>query len=243
MALTSAIEVKELSKDYRTGFLRRRTPALRGVSFAVPAGKVFGLLGANGSGKTTLIKIITGLMRPTGGSFTVLGRELDSGTKARMGYLPDKPHLHPFLTPFETLSFYADIFGLSGKQKNERIEEVLSLVGMQEKRNVRLRYFSRGMLQRVALAQGILNDPDLLILDEPIGALDPWGIRLMRDVFGQMRARGKTVLFSSHLLVYAQEICEEYLVLDKGRVAQQGTVGKGPSLEEIFMALAPRGGD
>ena len=238
----AALEVFNLCKDYRVGTLRRKVGALREVSFSVREGRIFGLLGPNGSGKTTLLKIVTGLARPTRGDFRVLGRRLDGKAKARLGFLPDKPHHYPFLTPWETLSFYADIFGMTGRTKGDRIEEVLSLVKMGEKKDLRLRYFSKGMLQRVALAQAILNDPDLLILDEPTGALDPWGIRLMKDIFRTMKNRGKTVVFSSHLLNYAQEICEDFLILEKGRVVTQGALPGDRNLEDIFLSTVPESG-
>ena len=178
-----ALEVKDLCKDYRTGFLRQKISALRNVSLQVPKGEVLALLGPNGSGKTTLLKIITGLVRQTSGSFRILGSPLNLTTKARVGFLPDKPHHYPFLSAWETLCFYADIFGYRGQDKEDRIARAVSLVRIQDKKDLPLRFFSKGMLQRVALAQALLNEPDLLILDEPIGALDPWGVCLMKDIF------------------------------------------------------------
>ncbi len=235
MASQSAISVSHLAKHFRAGLLRKKAYALRDVSLEIPQGKAFALLGPNGSGKTTLIKILTGLMRPSQGTFRILGRPLDGAVKGRIGYLPDKAHHYPFLTPRESLAFYADIFGLRSAQKASRIDKVLQQVGMSPYRDKRQRHFSKGMLQRVALAQALLNDPDVLILDEPIGALDPWGLRCMRDVFEGMRAAGKTVLFSSHLLSYAQELCQEYALLDRGVIVRQGPVNGGETLEAMFL--------
>ncbi len=232
---TEALQVRGISKVYRTGFLRKKNIALKNITLSVPVGSIFGLLGPNGSGKTTLIKIVTGLVGPTAGSFQVMGRPLDKIAKARLGYLPDKPHHYSFLTPTETLSFFADLFGMNGTQKKERMEEVLLLVGMQDKRQQRLNTFSKGMLQRVALAQALLNDPDLLILDEPIGGLDPWGLRLLKDVFLSMKKAGKTVLFSSHLLSYAQELCDHFAILNNGQLVCAGAMPRDKKLEDLFL--------
>ena len=240
-----AIEARGLGKEYRTGFLRKKSVALRDATFAVPAGKIVALLGANGSGKTTLLKIITGLIAPSGGSFRVLGSVLNNAVKGRMGFLPDKAHHYSFLTARETLSFTADLFGFEASRKKERIEEVLALMQMDSKKDIALRCFSKGMLQRVALAQALFNDPDLLLLDEPIGGLDPWGMRLMREIFEARKKAGKTVLFSSHLLKDAQEICEDFIILDRGRIVQRGSVSSlppGQTLEHIFLSAVGQGG-
>jgi ABC-2 type transport system ATP-binding protein len=233
--------VQNLWKIYRTGLLHKQIIALKDVSLRVLPGKIFALLGSNGSGKTTLIKIVTGLVRPTRGSFRLWDSPLGTRIKAQIGFLPDNPHHYSFLTPCEVLSFYADIFGLRGQQKKQRIEEVLSLVKMGDHRHMRLRFFSKGMLQRIALAQALLNDPQLLILDEPIGALDPWGVRLMQEIFEGRKKAGKTVLFSSHLLHYAQEICDEFVMLDKGQVVHAGSLSADRSLEDLYLSLIPHG--
>lgn len=245
MTSESAIEARGLGKDYRTGFLRKRIPALRDATFVVPSGKIVALLGSNGSGKTTLLKILAGLAAPTRGSFQILGSVLNNALKARMGFLPDKAHHYPFLTAWESLSFTADLFSLAGQRKKERIEQVLALVHMQANRDLPLKYFSKGMLQRVALAQALLNDPDLLLLDEPISALDPWGVRFLREIFADRKKTGKTVVFSSHHLRDAQEICEDFLILDRGTIVRQGSVSSlraGFSLESVFLAAVPEGG-
>ncbi len=235
----AALEVTSLRKDFRTGVFRRKIPALRDVSFSIPQGRIVALLGPNGSGKTTLIKILTGLVRPTGGSFRILGEKLSVRVRSRIGFMPDRFHQYPFLTPQETLSFDADIFGLRGKAKVERIERVLDAVGIRAQKNVRMRYFSKGMLQRVTLAQALINDPDLLILDEPISALDPRGVRLMRAILASLKEAGKTVIFATHLLSYARDICDDLLVLNKGRLVYQGSLPPGRDMEELFLQLVP----
>lgn len=239
------LEINNLSKEYCTGIFRKTIAALRDVSFDVPAGTIFALLGPNGSGKTTLIKIVLGLVRPSCGTVRILGQNLNSAVKGRIGFLPDKPHHYAFLSAWETLSFYADVFGFKDPRKKDQIEKVLSLVQMQDQKDLPLRHFSKGMLQRLALAQALLNDPDLLILDEPIGALDPWGVHLMKDIFESMKKVGKTVIFSSHLLSYADQMCDAFVILDKGKLLRQGnllTDSPGQGLEDIFLSTVPRSG-
>ncbi len=240
----AALEIRNICKEYRTGLLRKKIRALSDVSIDVPTGSVFALLGPNGSGKTTLLKIIIGLCKANSGHVRLLGQSLSTAIKRRIGFLPDNPHHYGFLSAAETLSFYADVFGFIGQRKKEHVEKVLALVKMQDKKNLPLRYFSKGMLQRIALAQALINDPELLILDEPVGALDPGGVRVMKTLFETMKKEGKTVIFSSHLLNYAEEICDRFVILDKGRVVYRGNMKQdsaGRGLEEVFLSVIPRG--
>lgn len=219
-----AIEITGLQKTYRTRFPRRTVQALDSVSLAVEPGEVFGYLGSNGAGKTTTVKILLGLARPTGGTVRLMGRPPGGPNRSRVGYLPESPYFYDFLTPVELLTFYCRVFGIPGAGRRRRIAEVLDLVGIADRRDSPLRAFSKGMTQRVGLAQALLNDPDVLFLDEPTSGLDPLGRRDIRDIILSLKARGKTVFLNSHLLSEVEQVCDRVAILKAGRLMRIGTV-------------------
>jgi ABC-2 type transport system ATP-binding protein len=199
--------------------------ALAGLDLEVRRGEVFGLLGPNGSGKTTTMKLVLGLLRPTSGEARVLGRAPhESPARARIGFLPEETYLHKFLTGEETLEFHGRLFDLPREVRRRRTEELLEKVGLAGARGRRLREYSRGMGRRIGLAQALVNDPELVLLDEPTAGLDPMGAREVKDLILDLRGRGKTVLLSSHLLADVEDVCDRIAILHEGRVRLSGGV-------------------
>ena len=200
--MSAVIEIENLTKDYEVGFLRKRkTRALDGLSLSVERGQIFGFLGANGAGKTTTLKLLMRLIFPTQGTARILGRDIsDISMHARIGYLPENPYFYDYLTAREFLDYCAEIFGYDRHERRKRVETLLSLVHLDEpSRDRQLRKFSKGMLQRVGLAQALVNDPEIVFLDEPMSGLDPVGRREVRDLIASLRAQGKTVFMCSHV--------------------------------------------
>lgn len=223
--MTAAIQAEHLAKTFRDFWQRPRVRAVQDVTFEVPAGQVFGLLGPNGSGKSTTIKMILGLLFPTAGRLTVLGASpRATRVKERIGYLPEESYLYPHLTPQETLAFYARLFRLPGAVARERIHQLLEMIGLSHARHRPVGEFSKGMARRIGLAQALLNDPDLIILDEPTAGLDPQGTRQVKDLILALAARGKTVLLTSHLLADVEDVCGQVAILFNGRILAQGTL-------------------
>ncbi len=220
-----ALQAQDLSKTFRDFWRRPRVEAVRSISFAIPAGQVFGLLGPNGSGKSTTIKMILGLLHPTAGTLEVLGATPRcTRVKSRIGYLPEESYLYPHLTPQETLAFYARLFPLPAAEARRRIAELLDMAGLAHARHRPVGEFSKGMARRLGLAQALLNDPDLVILDEPTAGLDPQGTRQVKDLILALAARGKTVLLTSHLLADVEDVCQQVAILFGGRILAQGTL-------------------
>jgi ABC-2 type transport system ATP-binding protein len=220
-----AIELDALTKDYATGFVRkRRVRALDAVSLVVERGEIFGFLGGNGAGKTTAIKILTRLMFPTSGTARIMGRPVDDvAMHARIGYLPEQPYFYDYLTAREFVEYCARLFGIPAHARRPRAEALLERVYLDRAAwNRQLRRFSKGMLQRVGLAQALINDPEVVILDEPMSGLDPIGRRQVRDLIADLRARGATVFFSSHIIADIEVLCDRVAILHAGRVAHQG---------------------
>jgi ABC-2 type transport system ATP-binding protein len=219
-----ALCVSHLSKSYAAGFLaRERRAALTDLSLEVARGEVFGYLGPNGSGKTTTIKALMGLVFPDSGDARVLGLALrDPAWRARVGYLPEHPYFYDYLTPSEYLDYVGRLFGLSRAVRSERAASLLAEVGLSEARDVPVRRFSKGMAQRLGLAQALLNDPELVILDEPMSGLDPIGRRLVRDVILGLKRQGRTVFFSTHILPDAEALCDRVALLRGGRLLKAG---------------------
>lgn len=219
-----AVEVSGLSKSYRSGIFRRRSqPALKGVSFDVQAGEIFGYLGPNGSGKSTTLKILLGLIFPDAGELRVLGKPLhDRSWRFRAGYLPEHPYFYDYLTATEYLGYSGRLFGMRSGDVQKRSGELLALVGLRSSADTPLRRFSKGMVQRLGLAQALLNDPELLILDEPMSGLDPIGRRIVRDVILSQREHGRTVFFSTHILTDAETLCDRIGVLRGGELLAAG---------------------
>jgi ABC-2 type transport system ATP-binding protein len=225
MAMTPAIQAADLSKTFRDFWQRPRVEAVKSISFEIPSGQVFGLLGPNGSGKSTTIKMILGLLFPTAGTLEVLGASPRStAVKSRIGYLPEESYLYPHLTPLETLTFYARLFRLPADEARTRIDQLLDMIGLSHARHRPVGEFSKGMARRIGLAQALLNDPDLVILDEPTAGLDPQGTRQVKDLILALAARGKTVLLTSHLLADVEDVCQQVAILFNGRILAHGTL-------------------
>jgi len=223
----NAIVVSDLKKTFRKSFSGKRVEAVRGVSFEVARGEVFGFVGPNGAGKTTCIKMLTGLIFPTGGKATVFGEAIPSPrAMARVGFLPENPYVYPYLTPREFVTLCGRLSGMSGRDLDERTEAVLDRVGMSEAIDRPVRALSKGMGQRVGLAAALVHDPDLLILDEPMSGLDPVGRKDVRDLILEERARGKTVFFSTHILGDVETLCDRVCILRKGAVVVSGKLSE-----------------
>jgi ABC-2 type transport system ATP-binding protein len=223
MTPVPAISAENLRKTYLDFWRRPRVEAVRGISFAVPPGAVYGLLGPNGSGKSTTVKMVLGLLFPTSGTLRVYG--LPPGTPAarrRIGYLPEETHLHPVLTPREILTAHASFFRLPRAAARDRIAQLAAMLRLETVLDRAVGSFSKGMARRVGLAQTLLHDPDLLILDEPTSGLDPQGTRQVKDLLSALAARGKTVLMTSHLLADVQDVCSRVAILRSGTLLAEG---------------------
>ena len=223
----SAIEISGLSKDYAVGFWRRRPwRALDGLSLSVERGEVFGFLGHNGAGKTTTLKLLTGLIFPTEGTATIQGFPIGSPEALRnIGYLPENPYFYDYLTADELLGYFARFFPMSPEQRRERCEIVLEQAGLTEFRNVALRKYSKGMLQRIGVAQALLHKPEIMLLDEPMSGLDPVGRRDVQNLILQLKSEGKTVFFSTHILSAAEALCDRVAILHRGKLVGVGQIG------------------
>ena len=222
----SAIEIIGLEKTYSVGFWRKRPKcALRPLYLNVEEGEIFGFLGPNGAGKTTTLKMLMGLVFPTGGSARILGMDVnDPQVKAQIGFLPEQPYFYDYLTARELLEYYGRLSGVVGKDLSARVEKVLGRVGLPDVGGVQLRKFSKGMLQRVGIAQAILHEPKVVFFDEPMSGLDPMGRREVRDLMEQLKADGKTVFFSTHILSDAEALCDRVAVIHLGELRAVGAI-------------------
>ena len=220
----AALVTHELTKDYAVGFWRKRPyRALDRLTLDVEPGEVFGFLGPNGAGKTTTLKLLMQLVFPTSGGAEILGKPLgDISVKRRIGYLPEHPYFYDYLTADELLVYFAGLFGFTAADRRARAARLLDEVGIGAERRLQLRKFSKGMLQRVGIAQALINDPDLVIFDEPMSGLDPLGRRDVRALILRLRDRGCTVFFSSHVLSDAEALCSRVAILAKGRLVANG---------------------
>lgn len=218
----TVVLTSELRKVYRTGFwMNQKVVSLKGCSLEVYQGETFGLLGPNGAGKTTLLKLLLGIIRPTAGKGLLLGKPLgDRLIKQRIGYLPENPYLYEYLTGWEFLEMAAGLFEIPADVQRQRIPELLDLVGLSvaDARKKQMRRYSKGMLQRVGMAQALINDPDLIFLDEPMSGLDPLGRYRMREIILSLKAAGKTIFFNSHILSEVEQICDRIAILSKGEL-------------------------
>jgi ABC-2 type transport system ATP-binding protein len=223
-----AIEIKELSKTYPVGFWKKQLrPALQGLSLAVDRGETFGFLGPNGAGKTTTLKILMGITFPSAGSATILGKDYhDPEIKPKIGFLPEQPYFYDYLSASELLNYYAQLSGVSAADRAKRIGPVLERVGLGDTGNKQLRKFSKGMLQRVGIAQAILHEPRIVFFDEPMSGLDPMGRREVRDLMEQLKQEGKTVFFSTHILSDAEALCDRVAVIHQGELRAVGAVAE-----------------
>ena len=219
------IETQNLRKEYGGRVGKRGFVAVQNLSLSVPRGHVFGFLGPNGAGKTTTINMLLGNIYPTSGTANLLGRPVgDLDARRRLGFLPEKFQFHDFLTAEEFLDLHGRLYGMGAKQRRVRIGETLEIVGLSARRKNRIREFSKGMQQRVGLAQAILNDPDLVILDEPTSALDPLGRREVREIVTHLKNQGKTVMLNSHLLSEIEMTCDQVAILKAGQIVRQGKI-------------------
>jgi ABC-2 type transport system ATP-binding protein len=217
------IEVRDLRKIYRTPFRRRASQALGGVSFEVGQGEIFGFLGPNGAGKTTTIRVLMGLIAATAGSARIFGHPVPSReARLRLGFLPEQPYFYDYLTVGELLDLVGRLFGLDRATRVRRAGELIERVGLARARDQSLKRFSKGMLQRAGLAQALMNDPDLVVLDEPMSGLDPIGRKEVRDLIVELRERGKTVFFSSHILTDVEAVADRVAIVARGEIRAQG---------------------
>ncbi|WP_017307093.1 ABC transporter ATP-binding protein [Spirulina subsalsa] len=224
----AAVQTWELSKVYRSGFwLNQKVPSLQNLTLRVEQGETFGLLGPNGAGKTTLLKILLGIVRRTGGRARVLGKPIgDRTVKEQIGYLPENPYFYDYLTGWEFLRFTGDLFNIPLEEQKQRIPELLDMVGLAQStaRKKELRQYSKGMLQRIGLAQALINDPDLIFLDEPMSGLDPTGRYRIREIILALKAQQKTIFFNSHILADVEQICDRVAILAQGELLCIGTL-------------------
>ena len=219
------IETRNLTKDYHDFWGRRKVRALKALDLEVRRGEVFGLLGPNGSGKTTTIKLMLGLLFPTRGEALVFGKDASDVSKnERLGFLPEESYLYRFLNAEETLDFYGRLFDMPAHVRRERTDALIKMVGLQGARRRQLKEYSKGMTRRIGLAQALINDPELIVLDEPTTGLDPIGTREMKDLIIRLREEGKTVLMCSHLLADVQDVCDRIAILHEGELKELGRV-------------------
>jgi len=253
----TVVEINNLTKDYEIGFWRKRkVRALDGLSLTVEKGEILGFLGANGAGKTTTLKLLMRLIFPTSGSARILGKDIhEISMHERIGYLPENPYFYDYLTAREFLDYCAQLFGYGAEERRKRAADLLARVKLDEKRwDTQLRKFSKGMLQRVGLAQSIINDPEIVFLDEPMSGLDPIGRREVRDLIATLRQEGRTVFMCSHILSDIEILCDRVAILRNGRLAHHGRldelrqeadhhmveiVASGASLELLANELSP----
>ena len=228
-----AVEILDLVKEFRTSFRRAPLRAVDGVSLRIEAGEVYGLIGPNGSGKSTTMKALLGLVAPTAGTCAIFGRDsLKVDSRQDVGFLPENPYFYKHLTGAETLRFYGKLCGLRGKLLEARVDELLALVSLEGARDRRLGGYSKGMLQRIGLAQALVQDPRLVILDEPTAGVDPIGSREIRDLILQLKGRGITVFLCSHLLEQVQEVCDRVGIIFRGRMVREGRLEELTSVED-----------
>jgi ABC-2 type transport system ATP-binding protein len=219
------IEVDSIVKDFRPGFGLRVKRVLHGVSFDVSEGEIFGFVGPNGAGKTTALKVMMGLIRPTSGRATILGADVsETRFRQHIGFLPENPYFYTYLTAREILHFYARLSDLSSERRHERVETLLEWVGLEPAADARLKTYSKGMLQRVGIAQALVHDPSVIFLDEPMSGLDPIGRKEIRDIILRLKSQGKTVFMNTHILSDVEMICDRVAIIVKGKICYEGRI-------------------
>ncbi len=225
MSSEVVIETRNLSKVYRDFWGRQKVWALKALDLEVRRGEIFGLLGPNGSGKSTTMKLLLGLLFPTSGQALVFGKDATNvGKNARLGYLPEESYLYRFLNAEETLDFYGRLFDISSAERRRRVKDLIQRVGLERSAKRQLKEYSKGMTRRIGLAQALINDPELVLLDEPTSGLDPLGTRYIKDLILDLKAQGKTVLMSSHLLADVEDVCDRIAILHDGELKELGRV-------------------
>ena len=233
------IETRNLTKVYRDFWGRQKVRALKALDLEVRRGEIFGLLGPNGSGKTTTMKLLLGLLFPTSGRALVFGKDAsDVAKNERIGYLPEESYLYRFLNAEETLDFYGRLFDMPAKVRRERIQELIGMVNLGWARRRQLKEYSKGMARRIGLAQALINDPALIMLDEPTTGLDPIGTREMKDLILRLRDEGKTVLMCSHLLADVQDVCDRIAILYQGELKELGRVDRLLTVQDVTQIQA-----
>ncbi|MCM8818458.1 MAG: ABC transporter ATP-binding protein [Candidatus Omnitrophica bacterium] len=237
----SIIEIKELTKYYYIG-RNKKIVGLENVSFSVEEGEIYGILGPNGSGKTTCLKLMLGILYPTSGEINILGKnQFDIEMKKNVGFLPENPYYYDYLTGPELLKFYGKLYDIQEKILNERIEKLLYLVKLHEAKKLALKHYSKGMLERIGVAASLINDPKILILDEPTTGLDPIGCIETRDLLLQLKNQGKTILLSSHFLSEVERVCDRIAIFHRGYLLATGTLREliekynAQGLEDLFV--------
>jgi len=240
--MKTVLSIENIYKSFSVGFIPQKKEILQGITFSVAEGEIFGYLGPNGAGKTTTLKCVLGLIFPDKGTIELFGRpHLDPRAKERLGFLPENPYFYDYLTAREFLEFYGQLFGIKRREREARIAALLKLVGMEKAAGLQLRKFSRGMLQRIGLAQALINEPSLVLLDEPLGGLDPLGRKEIRDVIIHLREEGKTVFLSSHILQDIEMICDRVAIIVGGRIMSQGRLADLISEKILFTEVTVSG--
>jgi len=235
----AVVETEKLSKIFTNFWGKRTVRAVHHLTMQIKPGEIFGLLGPNGSGKTTTVKMLLGLLFPTFGSAKVLGYPPGSvKANSRIGFLPEESYLYRFLTAEETLDFYGRLFNIGRRERKRRSQELIEMVGLQKARKRKLREYSKGMSRRIGFAQALINDPELIILDEPTTGLDPIGTRQMKDLMIKLRGEGKTILLCSHLLADVQDVCDRITILYNGEMKVIGPMKELLSVREVTQIKA-----
>lgn len=233
MEVAPAVQINHLVKEFSTPFKKSRIRAVDDVSLSIMPGEVYGLIGPNGSGKSTTMKALLGLLAPSSGSCHVFGKNsLKTDSRQDIGFLPENPYFYKHLSGEETLQFYAKLCGLRGKPLRQRVDKMLELVSLQDARKRRIGAYSKGMLQRIGLAQALIHEPRLVILDEPTAGVDPLGSRMIRDLIADLKQQGVTVFLCSHLLEQVQEICDHVGIIFNGKVVKEGRLEELISIED-----------
>ena len=239
----NAISLSNIRKSYRTGLRRRRKAAVEDLSLEVPTGEIFGLLGPNGAGKTTTIKVLLGIVFPDGGSGSLLGQPLGGrAAHDRLGFLPEQPYFYSFLTAEKGLELYGRFFGLDRGALKKRSGELLDMVGLRSDTHLTLNKYSKGMLQRFGIAQALLSDPELVMMDEPSSGLDPVGQKEVRDILLNLKEQGKTIFLSSHQLSEVENICDSVTIVNAGRSVREGRLADLLSVEGLTRIVLKGGG-
>ena len=239
------VRIQGIVKDFRPGLGLKRRRVLHGISFSVREGEIFGFVGPNGAGKTTTLKILMGLIRPTAGAASILGHDVgETSFRRHVGFLPENPYFYDFLTGREILRFYARLSGVPRPQLRARVDALLAWVGLTRAADARLRTYSKGMLQRIGIAQALVHDPSVVFLDEPMSGLDPIGRKEVRDLILRLRSEGKTVFMNTHILSDVEMVCDRVAIIVRGQIRFEGATheflaGGEPEADVVFAGLAP----
>ena len=239
------VRIQDIVKDFRPGLGLRRRRVLHGISFTVREGEIFGFVGPNGAGKTTTLKILMGLIRPTAGAASILGHDVgETSFRRHVGFLPENPYFYDFLTGREILRFYARLSGVPRSRLRSRVDALLAWVGLTQAADARLRTYSKGMLQRIGIAQALVHDPSVVFLDEPMSGLDPIGRKEVRDLILRLRSEGKTVFMNTHILSDVEMVCDRVAIIVRGRIRFEGATheflaGGEPEADVVLAGLSP----